>query len=134
MAGSPWFYKGWYKNRAGDSCDRSHPWLTSEELADILNAWVVRYQGGGDISRVTPESSCWGGNPYSKEELRNIGGYASVSGASVVYSTNGVTASVTFETNKGSKTINGSEFKEVFNLRAPGRIAIKSGLFNIEKK
>jgi hypothetical protein len=35
-------------------------------MADILNAWVVMYKGGGDSSRVTPESSCWGGNPYLK--------------------------------------------------------------------
>jgi len=31
-------------------------------------------------------------------------------------------------------TIKGAEFKKAFNLRAPGRIALKSGLFNIEKK
>src|SRR3989344_6206476 len=37
VAGSPWFYKGWYKSRSGDSCGRSHPWLTSEEMADVLN-------------------------------------------------------------------------------------------------
>jgi peptidoglycan hydrolase CwlO-like protein len=131
---SPWFYKGWYKTRSGDSCGKSHPWLTSEEMADVLNAWVVLYQGGGDSSRVTPESSCWGGNPYSKGDLQGVGGYTSVSGASVQYGNNGVTASVTFQTNKGSKTITGSEFKKAFNLRAPGRIAIKSGLFNMEVK
>lgn len=133
-AGSPWFYKGWYRNRAGDSCGRSHPWLTQEEMADILNAWVVLFQGGGDSGRVTPQGSCWGGNPYSISELRAIGGYSSVSGVSVTYSDSGVTASVTFQTNKGSTTINGNDFYKAFNLRAPGRIALKSGLFNIEKK
>ncbi len=134
-AGSPWFYKAWYKTRSGDSCGESHPWLTSEEMADILNAWVVMYQGGGDSSRVTPESSCWGGNPYSKEELRGIGGFSSVSSVNgVQYSNNGVTASVSFQTNKGELTIAGSEFYRAFNLRAPGRISLKSGLFNVEKK
>ncbi len=134
IGGSPWFYKGWYKNRAGDTCGRSHPWLTSEEMADILNAWVVLYQGGGDSARVTPNSSCWGGNPYSMAELRSIGGFTSVSGASVTYSDAGITSSVTFQTNKGSVSINGGEFKKSFNLRAPGRISLMSGLFNIEKK
>jgi peptidoglycan hydrolase-like amidase len=134
IAGSPWFYKGWYKDRGGDSCGRSHPWLSSEEMADILNAWVVMFEGGGDSSRVTPEGSCWGGNPYSKSDLRSIGGYTSVSGVSVAYADNGVTANVTFQTNKGSKTINGTDFKKVFNLRAPGKVSIKSGLYNIEKK
>ena len=103
-------------------------------MADILNAWVVMYKGGGDSSRVTPESSCWGGNPYSKGDLANIGGFTSVSGVSVNYSDSGVTANVTFQTNKGSVTINGNEFYKTFNLRAPARVSVKSGLFNIEKK
>lgn len=134
IAGSPWFYKAWYKTRSGDACGRNHPWLNSEEMADILNAWVVMYKGGGDSSRVTPESSCWGGNPYSKGDLQSIGGFTSVSGVSVQYANNGVTANVTFQTNKGRVTINGNEFYKSFNLRAPARISVKSGLFNIEKK
>lgn len=134
IGGSPWFYKGWYKNRAGDTCGRSHPWLTSEEMADILNAWTVLFQGGGDSGRVTPTSSCWGGNPYSMAELRSIGGFTSVSGISVTYSEAGVTSSVSLETNKGSVSISGAEFKKSFNLRAPGRISLMSGLFNIERK
>ncbi len=136
---SPWFYKGWYKSRSGDSCGRSHPWLNGEEMADILNAWVVLVKHGQSDDRVTPEGPCWGGNPYSKNELRdraNVlgGGYSSVSGVSVTYSENGVTANVHFQTNKGGVDIDGLEFKKAFNLRAPGRIALKSGLFNIEKK
>lgn len=134
IAGSPWFYKAWYKNRSGDNCGRSHPWLTSEEMADIINGWVVLYQGGGDSARVTPTSSCWGGNPYSLSELRSIGGYTSVSSVSVTYSDAGITSSVTFQTNKGSVSIQGLDFKKAFNLRAPGRISLMSGLFNIERK
>lgn len=134
VAGSPWFYKAWYKTRSGDSCGREHPWLNSEEMADILNAWVVLFQGGGDSGRVSPESSCWGGNPYTKADLQGIGGFASVGGVSVNYGNNGVTANVTFQTNKGAVTINGADFKKAFNLRSPGRISLKSGLFNIEKK
>lgn len=133
-AGSPWFYKAWYKSRSGDSCGRSHPWLNSEEMADILNAWHVLFNGGGDASRVTPESGCWGGTPYSKGDLKSIGGFSSVSGVSVTYANNGVTANVTFQTNKGTTTISGNDFYKAFNLRAPGRISAKSGLFNIEKK
>lgn len=134
IAGSPWFYKGWYRDRSGDSCGRSHPWLTGEEMADILNGWVVLFQGGGDSSRVTPLGSCWSGNPYSISDLRSIGGYTSVSAASVTYSDAGTTAMVTFQTNKGSVSINGNDFYKAFNLRAPGKVSLKSGLFNIEKK
>ncbi|KKW10049.1 MAG: hypothetical protein UY49_C0034G0004 [Microgenomates group bacterium GW2011_GWC1_49_7] len=134
VAGSPWFYKAWYRQRSGDSCGRSHPWLTAEEMADILNGWAVLFQGGGDSSRVTPLGSCWSGSPYSMAELRGIGGFTSVSGVSVTYSDGGTTANVTFQTNKGSTTISGVDFKKAFNLRSPARIALKSGLFNIEKK
>jgi peptidoglycan hydrolase-like amidase len=134
VGGSPWFYKGWYKDRSGDNCGRSHPWLNSEEMADILNGWVVLFQGGGETSRVTPVGSCWGGNPYSMSDLRGIGGFTSVTGVSVSYSEAGTTATVTFQTNKGSVQIAGNDFYKAFNLRAPGKIALKSGLYNIEKK
>lgn len=134
IAGSPWFYKGWFKTRSGTSCGRTHPWLTSSEMADIINAWTVLYKGGGDVSRISPiDTSCWGGNPYSISELSSIGGYISVSGVSVVYSNSGSTLNVTFQTNKGNISISGEEFKKAFNLRAPGYIGVKSSLFNIEK-
>jgi peptidoglycan hydrolase-like amidase len=144
-AGSPWFYSSWYTQtyRSGSStCGRDKPWLSSEKMADILNAWLVLSKGGDD--RIMPvtinECSIGGvsGNPYSLGELRDkansVGGaFTSVTSASVVYANSGETASVTFGTNKGSVTISGSEFKKAFNLRAPGYIAILSSLFNIEK-
>ena len=103
-------------------------------MADVLNALKVVYQGGGDVSRVTPiDVGCWGGNPYSVSELASIGGFTSVSSASVIYDKNGSTQNVILGTNKGSVTISGGEFKKAFNLRAPGYIGVKSSLFNIEK-
>jgi len=122
------------KKRGGASCGRSHPWLTSEEMADVLNAWQVLYKGGGDTSRISPiDTGCWGGNPYSMGELKSIAGYSSVSSVSVIYGNDGSTLSVHFSTNKGGVTIPGSELKKAFNLRAPGYIGIKSSLFNIVK-
>ena len=41
IAGSPWFYKGWFKSRGGNSCGRKHPWLSEEEFADIIGALVL---------------------------------------------------------------------------------------------
>lgn len=134
IAGSPWFYKGWYRTRGGVTCGRSHPWLNNSEMADILNAWQVLYKGGGDVSRISPiDTDCWGGNPYSISELAGIGGYTSVSSVSVIYSNDGSTLQVSFGTNKGTVTISGGELKRAFNLRAPGYIGLKSSLFNIEK-
>ena len=134
IAGSPWFYKGWYKARSGATCGRSNPWLTGTQLAHIINAWQVIYKGGGDVSRVSPvDTGCWGGNPYSVGDLASIGGYTSVDGVSVVYSNSGATQTIILSTNKGGINISGEEFKKAFNLRAPGYVGLKSTLFNIEK-
>lgn len=137
IAGSPWFYKAWYKNRSGDDCGRNNPWLTPAELADVLNAWKVVSNTTDD--RVSPIGSCWGGNPYSVDELRSKaagygGGYSQVDSVSVSYSDGGYTSSVHFSTDKGGVDVSGSDFKKAFNLRAPGRVSLKSGLFNIEQK
>jgi len=139
QAGSPWFYKAWYKTRSGDSCGRSHPWLTAEEIADVLNAWVVLIKHGESDDRVLPLGGCWGGNPYSLTDLKNRAeqlstGYSKVTGVSVTYSEGGYTSNVNFETDQGGVSLSGADFKKAFNLRAPARIALKSGLFNLEKK
>lgn len=137
IAGSPWFYKAWYRSRGGDACGRSHPWLNQEEMADILNAWRVLQQSGDN--RVSPLGGCWGGNPYSINEMRDKangagGAITSISNVSVEYSNSGVTSTVKFSTNVGNLSLSGADFKKVFNLRAPGRISVKSGLFNVEKR
>lgn len=145
-ADSPWFYSSWYTQNftaSSAKCSRNHPWLNEEEMADILNAWFVLNEQGND-ERILPETinSCpiggVSGDPYSKEELRakakdNGGAFTSVSSVDVSYSGDGSTATVNFGTNKGSVSISGSEFKQAFNLRAPGYIAIRSPLFNVEK-
>jgi len=140
IAGSPWFYKGWYRSRAGASCNRSHPWLKQEEFADIVNAWIV-YQKGSDSdrSRISPvDTNCWKGTSYSLSEMKEKagslgGGVSSVSSVSVVYGDNGATLQVNIATDQGQFNINGSDFKTVFNLRAPGYLGLKSSLFNIVK-
>lgn len=133
-AASPWFYKAWYRTRGSATCGKSNPWLTGEELADVLNAWQVLSGGGGDPSRISPvTTSCWPGDPYSVSELAGIGGFTSVSSVSVVYGNDGSTQNLGFDTNKGSVSISGEDFKKAFNLRAPGYIGVKSSLFNIVK-
>ena len=144
IAGSPWFYKGWYTqsySSGSAKCGHSSPWLTQEEMADILNAWVVQGKSGVDGGRITPvTTSCWGGNPYSMSELRDLannngGAVTAVSSVNVSYSGDGVTASVSIGTNRGTiGPISGADFKTIFNLRAPGYVSIRSPLFNVEQK
>lgn len=144
LGASPWFYKGWYTQTyyiGSANCGHSHPWLNFEEMSDILNAYLIQNKSGVDNGRITPiTTTCWGGNPYSiaevKEHAESKGGGAvtSISSVSVVYSNEGKTATVTFNTNRGDISIGGSDFKQIFNLRAPGYISIKSPLYNIERK
>ncbi|MFO0704326.1 MAG: SpoIID/LytB domain-containing protein [Patescibacteria group bacterium] len=148
-AKSPWFYKAWYRStysNSSDSCGRSHPWLTESEFADILNAWQVRAKGSGDeVSRILPVTinSCnvggVSGNPYSIDEMAGVadkygGKFTSISSVSVSFGSDGTTSNVTVSTNRGQISINGAEFKQAYNLRAPGYISVKNVLFNVERK
>lgn len=139
IGGSPWAYKAWYAkgyDPGGDKCGRANPWLTGAELADIVNAALVLKNR--DDGRITPTTtSCWGGNPYSLDEMRSaagpFGGVSEVSSVAVLQG-NGVTSEVIIN---GSIHLGGSEFRSAFNLRAPGYLRIpQSGFsfFNIEKK
>lgn len=140
VGGSPWLYKSWYTKAyspSSDKCGRSNPWLSPEEMADIVNAAVALKTSGIDTGRITPvTTSCWGGNPYSMDELRNlVSGNGGISQATSVTVTqgNGSTNSVTIN----GVNLSGEDFKRAFNLRAPGYLSIpQSGFafFNIEKK
>jgi peptidoglycan hydrolase CwlO-like protein len=139
LGGSPWVYKAWYTkgySPSSDKCGRSNPWLTSTELADIANAALVLKNTDDD--RITPvTTSCWGGNPYSHEELKNVAQqYGGISSISSIYVTqgNGSTNEVVIN---GSIHLSGTEFKQAFNLRAPGYLMIPQkgfAFFNIESK
>lgn len=151
-ASSPWFYKSWYRSgysSSGPNCGRAHPWLSQEEFSDIINAWIVRNNANGaDVGRIQPVTinQCniggGGGNPFSMSELRDLannsgGAVTSVNSVSVSHNSNGQTATVTVNTNRGTLSIPGSEFKSTFNLRAPGYISIPQSsfaFFNIEHK
>lgn len=140
IGGSPWLYKAWYTEGYSvnsDKCGRSNPWLSPTEMADIVNAAIALKTGGIDTSRITPvTTSCWGGNPYSMDELRNLvsgnGGISSATSVSVSQG-NGSTNSV----NINGISFSGDEFKKAFNLRAPGRLSVpQSGFafYNVERK
>jgi peptidoglycan hydrolase CwlO-like protein len=150
---SPWFYKAWYTNykypQGMSSCKRTNPWLSQSDISDILNAWIVYTSGSGEAGRILPPDGCGGGNPYSVDEMRQKAGgdaVSSVSGVSVSQSSNGITSSVNFQTNKGSINIPGfdtgcahasencRDFWTIFNLRAPGNISIKNRMFDVRLK
>ncbi len=141
IAGSPWYYKGWYKTRSNNVYGRSHPWLNQEEFSDIINA-ILYFNKTGDSSHLSQIQNCIGscdGNAWSRDELRRQvsdkgGPVSSIGSISVDYSTNGDTKTIHLSTDKGQLDFSADSFKTVFNLRAPGALVVKSGLFNIEKK
>jgi len=141
IAESPWFYKGWYKTRSGRACGRSHPWLTQDELADIINAAIVYTNDPNSPPHLSQTDDCFGSVPDTwsvdrvRQEAAKYGGpVSSINGVEVTYSTGGYTSKVRFTTDKGTKEFDGGTFKKVFNLRAPGAIHLVSSLYNIEKK
>ncbi len=150
-AGSPWFYKSWYRqsyNNSSSDCGRK-PWMSEEEMADILNAGLVLKKGEGsgvDTGKILPVTigSCpiggQSGDPYSMSDLKSklSNPVTSISGDPVVTNDgSGNTTQVKFQTNRGEVAFSGAEFKSVINTRAPGYIAIPQSsfaFFNIEKK
>lgn len=145
IAGSPWFYKAWYRkgySNTGDTCGRSSAWLSSTEMADLVNAYLVMTRGdANEKSKVTPvTTACWGGSPYSMDELRSVASkYGGISSATSVTVTqgNGTTATVSVN----GVSMSGNDFRNAVYLRAPGYIRIPQGsppdgyaFFNIEQK
>jgi len=137
-AGSPWFYKAWYRLRSGASYGRFHPWLTEEEFADVLNALLVYKGNPAEVSHLSsldagiPET--WSKDKLKEEAGRYGGPITKINSLDQIYSNDGYTKTVYFETDKGRKEFSGEDFKYIFNLRAPGAIGIKSSLFNIREK
>lgn len=136
---SPWFYKAWYKPRGGTG-SRPNAWLSSDEMADILNCSLLYAQDNGTAPHLSqtdkPNGDTWSASQVRDQlTARGISPITSVSGVGTGnYNQTGYTASVTFTTDKGSKTFNGADFKSVFNLRAPGEIYLASSLYNVESK
>lgn len=141
IAGSSWYYKGWYKSRSGSAYGRSHPWLNQDEFTDIVNA-ILYNSKTNDSSHLSQISNCIGScdrDAWSKDELKRQvadkgGPISSINSISVDYSTSGYTKTVRLSTDKGDFSFDGTMFKDIFTLRAPGAITAKSSLFNIEKK
>ncbi len=152
IAGSPWFYKSWYRSGYSDSssnCGRM-PWMSNEEMSDILNTYLVLkgigLKGGYDSSKILPVTitSCSFGSvsstPYSMSEMRNLinNPVTTIYGKpSVTNNSTGTTTNISFSTNRGVVSLTGADFKEVFNTRAPGYLAIPQNGFvfiNIERK
>ncbi len=145
-SGVNWFYMNWYQRKVGRnyvSCStKPNPWLTGEELADILNAYKYWMSLGTSDTKIDPRltaidvQTCWGdsANPYSHSELKSLvdDPINKVLTAEAVNSSGWTTElrfSVKLESGAiSSYTISGTNktlaFRDIFNLRAPGYFSI----------
>ncbi len=132
---SPVFYCDWGSRAANNKT----AWLTPSELADIVNAVLLAQKDGSTKSHLyqTDKSNPEGTDTWDaarvKSELSGRGG-------TPLDSVNDISVGVDFGTGRtttvtvNGQTINGSDFKNYFNLRAPSNIQIVGPLFNIEKR
>jgi len=132
---SPVFYCDWGSRAANNKT----AWLKPDELADIVNAVLLVERDGSTKSHLyqtdkpNPEGTDTWSSDRVKSELSDRGGTPidSVTGVSVgVDFGTGRTTTVTVN----GQSINGDDFKNYFDLRAPANIQIVGPLFNIEKR
>jgi SpoIID/LytB domain protein len=132
---SPVFYCDW----GGRASENKTAWLSSTDLADIVNAVLLAEKDGSTKSHLyqpdkpNPE----GTDTWSSDQVKsNLGSSAfnTITGISINadFGT-GKTTSVTVSGDAPSQTINGDDFKNYFNIRAPANIQIVGPLYNIEK-
>lgn len=136
---SPCFYaaQGWRKDYA------SSAWLKSEEVADIANVLLLAREDPSTREHLyqTDKPHPYGGEIWNEEKVkqelrsREITPYNSVSNVSVDWDRGvGRTTTVSVSGDADSRSFDGPEFKNFFNLRAPANIQIVGPLFNIEQK
>lgn len=118
---SPCFYnaQGWraqYNKSA---------WLKSEEVADIVNVIMLSADNNMiDTWSADKVKSTLGGRAFSR-----------IDSVSMEFDLSyGKTTWVIISGDAGTQRIDGANFKNYFNLRAPANIAIVGPLFNIEKQ
>jgi SpoIID/LytB domain protein len=133
---SPWFYCDW----GSRSEDNGTAWLSSSDLSDIVNAVMLSEADGSTtqyLSQVDKNlPGTWNASQV-QQQLRshNITPYTSISSVSVGADFgSGTTTTVTVSGDAGSHSFSGTDFKTVFNLRAPANIQIVGPLYNIETR
>ena len=150
-SGVNWFYMNWYQRKTKDgyvSCStKPNPWLSGEELADILNAykyWMSLGTSNIDINpRLVPidAQQCWGdrANPYSWSEMKgkvdnpikkvlsatttNSNGWTTGLQFAIKLES-GATSTFTISGTTTNGTLKTLAFRDIFNLRAPAYFSI----------
>lgn len=132
---SPVFYCDWGSRVSYNKT----AWLSPTDLADIVNAVLLAEKDGSTKSHLyqtdkpNPEGTDTWDSSRVKNELSSRGGTPIDSVSSVSISADFGTGRTT-SVNINGQSINGDDFKNYFNLRAPSNIQIVGPLFNVEKR
>lgn len=132
---SPMFYCDWGSRSSANKT----AWLRPDELADIVNAVLLAEKDGSTKSHLyqTDKSNPEGTDTWDSSRVKSE--LASRQG-SPINSVDSISVSVDFGTGRtttvtvNGQSINGDDFKNYFNLRAPANIQIVGPLFNVEKR
>ena len=132
---SPVFYCDW----GGRKDQNGTAWLSSTDLADIVNAVLLAERDGSTKSHLyqpdkpNPEGTDTWDSSRVKSELSSRGGTPIDSVTDISVGVDFGTGRTTTVTVNG-QSINGDDFKNYFDLRAPSNIQIVGPLYNIEKR
>jgi SpoIID/LytB domain protein len=133
---SPWFYCDWGSRSSANGT----AWMNSSDVADIANVVLLSQTDASTTPHLSQTDKdvpdTWNASQV-QQELKNRGvtAYTNVSSISVSADFgSGTTTSVNINGDGGSHSFSGSNFKTLFNLRAPANIQIVGPLYNVETK
>lgn len=136
---SPIFYCDWGSRVSNNKT----AWLRPEEIADIVNVILLAKADSStqphlsQTDKPNPESVDTWSVDRVKAELssKSITPFNNISDISIGWdSGSGKTTTVNLSGDAGNQNIDGQEFKNYFNLRAPANIQIVGPLYNVEKR
>ncbi|HSD98945.1 MAG TPA: SpoIID/LytB domain-containing protein [Patescibacteria group bacterium] len=130
---SPWFYCDW----GGRSQYNNTAWMTSSEIADIVNSiLLVQNEPSADAHILQPDVAdpqMWTPDQVKSELSKYRTPFSSISGGSVDADFgSGKSTTVHLSGDQGSFDVDAVTFRKYFNLRAPAKIQIVGYLYNLE--
>lgn len=130
---SPWFYCDW----GGRSQYNNTAWMTSSEMADIVNSiLLVQNESSADshiLQTDSSDSEMWSPDKVRQELSQYRTPFTSIDSGSVNADFGaGKSTSVHFSGDAGSVDFDSVVFRKYFNLRAPAKIQIVGYLYNLE--
>ena len=124
---SPWYYRAWYSAADG------HPWLSQDEMRDLLNSSLLPDSENGSLS--SPQN---GGISFDevKNRLRSLGKSPIEDFSSIdpLFSDEGYTSLLRVSVPSGHIDIDGKRFRKIFILRSRGDLALWSSLYDITSR